>query len=55
MRQDQQQPHPYPPSIQQQSIVNALHNLDIMEQRMQAMINRMRADLTNLYDQLQRQ
>jgi len=53
MRQDQQQPNPH--SIQQQSIINALRNLDTMEQRMQAMINRMRADLTNLYDQLQRQ
>ncbi|BAK75794.1 hypothetical protein NH8B_0962 [Pseudogulbenkiania sp. NH8B] len=53
MRQNQQHPQSCPPTIQQQSISNALHNLDTMEQRILAMISRMRADLTSLYDQLQ--
>ena len=52
MHQEKQSPRPLPRPINQQSILTALQNLDTMEQRMLAMIDRMRTDLTTLYDQL---
>lgn len=39
-------------SIQQQSLSNTLANLDIMEQQILTMIERMRSDILTLSDQL---